>query len=101
MKKYKSSVQLNLMNFKGKVFKSLAELVRAGVKNAHGFSATSGISDLRLESWAIVIRFATQEKKQEFINTLQTVLNPQILKKMQIKDLTPTNNVVRSIRWVK
>ncbi|MDO9215200.1 MAG: hypothetical protein Q8Q54_16225 [Methylococcales bacterium] len=98
MKKFKYSIQLGIQDFKGKQFKVLACMIRSGVYNEHGFLATKGMTDSRLEEWSIVIRFATQKNKERFEESLQ-LLHPQVLKEMRIKDLNPSVRVVKPIRW--
>jgi len=103
MRKFNSSLQLDLskifptkrkiyMNIKE--FKILADAIRSGIKNEHGYKATTDITDLRLRKWPIVIRFVDQENRNSFESSLRNIINPNLLTQMKIKHLTPSDNGV-------
>lgn len=102
MKKFQSSLQLDISHinqFGGKPFKMIADMIRSGIKNEHGFRATKNITDSRLGSWPIVIRFVDQKNRNRFENSLREIIRPQILRQMNIKHLNPNDDVIRPVRW--
>lgn len=100
-KEYKSSLSLNLTKFQGTEFKILCDTVRSGVKQEHGFRALKNLTDHRFSSWSIVIRFATRENRNHFIQYLKNLLAHSIYRKMEIKKLIPKGNRLRPTRFLK
>ena len=96
---FQSSLQLDIRQFYGKTFKVIADMIRSGIKNEHGFKATKGITDLRLGSWPIVIRFVDQKNRNRFERSLKKILHPQVLRQIDIKHLNPKDDVIRPVRW--
>ncbi len=74
MKKiYSKSLRLDLTKFHGKPFKVLCDAVRSGVKQEHGFAAQKGLTDNRLASWPIIIRFTANQNRERFIKLINRI----------------------------
>jgi hypothetical protein len=99
-KKYGASLQLTLQQLNGKAFKVVADTIRSGISNEHGFRANKGVTDERFKQWSIVIRFATIENRTRFLNTMKRVLHPRLVELIAFKPLTPRAGVEKPYRWV-
>jgi hypothetical protein len=97
-KKFQVSLQLDVRQFNGKKFKVIADTIRSGIKNEHGFKALKGITDSRLKAWPIVVRFATKKNRQRFENVVMQILRPSVLSQIDIKHLIPRGSVVKPVR---
>lgn len=98
--KYGASLQLNLQFLKGKVFKIVADTIRSGISNEHGFRANKGVTDERFQQWPIVIRFATIENRTRFLDTMERVLHPHLFTLIDVKKLKPLPGAEKPYRWV-
>lgn len=101
IKKYEKSLKLNVTKFCGKKFKILCDTIRSGVKQEHGFRATKGITDKRLEVWPIVIRFSADTNRERFIKSLRSLLSSNTLAKMDCKKLKPTSRSPKATRFAE
>lgn len=99
-RKYSASLELTLQPLNGKVFKVVADTIRSGISNEHGFRANKGVTDERFKQWTIVIRFATVENRTRFLNTMKRVLHPGLIDLIALKQLTPRPGVEKPYRWV-
>ena len=98
-KQFNASIQLDLRNLKGKLFKVVADTVRSGISNEHGFKAKKNITDHRLERWPIVIRFSTAENRESFVATMEQALHPRVVNVMDFKLLKPKSAKAEPYRW--
>ncbi|GHU18118.1 hypothetical protein FACS189475_03070 [Betaproteobacteria bacterium] len=99
MSKYERSIQIDLRKLDGKLFKVVADAIRSGIKNEHGFQATKGIRDNRLALWPIVIRFYSAENRDSFVDTLKRMFHPNIMKHINFKRLKPHLQAEKPCRW--
>lgn len=97
---FQASLKLDLTHLHGKVFKVVAELIRSAIKNEHGYKATEGISDSRLQTWPIVIRFTNKKCRERFEKVINEVMNPDIIAKIGITHLKPGIAVTRPVRMM-
>ncbi len=97
-KKFQASLQLDLRQINDKLFKVIADTIRSGIKNEHGFKALKGITDLRLKAWPIVVRFATKKNRQRFENVVMQIFHPRVLRQIDIKHLNPRGSAVKPVR---
>lgn len=98
--KFDVSVKMSLRSLKGKAFKATADTIRSGISNEHGFAANKGVTDERLKKWPIVIRFATIENRTRFLDTMNQVLHPQLVARLDFQPLRPTPEVEKPYRWI-
>lgn len=84
---YSSSLLLNITMVKGKLFKVLAETVRACIKNQHGYKATLGLTDTCLGKCPVFIRFTDRESRDNFEKVLLQVLHPNLSRKITLKHM--------------
>lgn len=91
MSTFTRSVSLNVtsLNNKGKIFKLVTEMVRAAVKNIHGYAAQKGLRDETFRTCDVIIRFANGKKRDEFASLLEQVLKPALYQKIQIRFKRP------------
>jgi hypothetical protein len=95
---YNYSLKLNLTGFSGKPFKVLTDLVRSAVKQEHGYNATKGLTDRRLQAWPIMIRFRRRQNRDSFETVLKDTLSPRVLRKMSIEHFRPRDKNVGPVR---
>ena len=98
---YQFSLTVSLRALKGKPFKVVADTLRSAVKNEHGYKATAGLTDARLASWSITIRFSTDANRRRFEDTLEQVLHPQVFLRMAIKNSKPSKDLSKPVRMIK
>ena len=98
---YQASLQLDLTSLHGKILKAVADLVRNGIKNIHGYAATTGISDERLSQWKIIVRFATKECRDRFEDVITQVIHPDLIEKIIVKRMKPMGSVTRPVRILR
>jgi len=99
-KKYGASLELHLQKLNGKTFKVVADAIRSGISNEHGFRANKGVTDERFKQWPIVIRFATKANRKRFLSTMTQVLHPRLVELIALRLLTPRPGVEKPYRWV-
>ena len=98
---YSVRVDLRQIRPSGKDFKLLADLIRAGVKNEHGFSALKGLTDQRLKQWPVAIRFKTAKNRESFYNGIQRLLRPTLVKIIGLKPSYPNTNKSKPIKYIR
>jgi len=103
MKPYSLSVKIDLREFvtKDKVFKLAADVVRSGVKNEHGYSATKGLTDNRLGRWPVAIRFKTAKNRTDFCNNMKQLLHPTIIKKLGLQATLPKIKKTEPVKYLR
>jgi predicted regulator of amino acid metabolism with ACT domain len=99
MEKLTKSLRLNLTSFHGKKFKIISDTIRSGIKQEHGFMATKGITDKRLKTWPIIIRFTTGTNRRSFITSMKSILSSNTLREINAKKLKPTCKSPRTTRF--
>jgi hypothetical protein len=98
-KQFNTSLEIDLRTLKGKPFKVVADALRSGISNEHGFRANRGITDSRLACWPIVIRFSTEDNRESFVTTMETALHPKVLSAMRFRYLKPKSRTAKPYRW--
>lgn len=98
-KKYEASLQADCRQLDDDVRKIVLDAFRSGIKNEHGFKATKGLTDSRLEKWPVVIRFTAPGTRESFKMKLTKALHPKVLSAMSLKYLKPSVAVTKPIRW--
>lgn len=96
---FKCSLKIDLTGFSGKTFKVLSDIVRSGIRQEHGPRAIKGVTDSRLNCWPLVIRFSTEQNRDDFMDTLEEICSPLILKRLGIQYGRPNRSNVTPIRW--
>jgi len=97
--KLKKSIKIDLTSFSGKKFKILCEIVRSGVKQEHGYRATKGLTDERLLSWPIIIRFDSNKNRENYLMGIKGIVNSTIIKKMGCNKLKPIGKAPKAIKF--
>jgi hypothetical protein len=95
---FSASVSIDISRFYGKIFKLLADMVRSGIKNQHGFQATKGITDAVLLRGPLIIRFATKRHRDSFLSSFHSLLNLNTLKMLQIHNMCPASTVTKPVK---
>lgn len=98
-KHFNASLEIDLRTLKGKLFKVVADAVRSGISNEHGFRANKNITDFRLACWPIVIRFSTAKNRERFVTTMESVLHPKVVSAMKFRWLKPKLPTAEPYRW--
>jgi len=98
---YSVRVDLRKINPLGKDFKLLADLIRSGVKNEHGFIALKGLTDQRLEQWPVAIRFKTAKNRASFYNSMQRLLRPTLVKMIGLTPTYPNAGQSKPIKYIR
>ena len=98
----KASLKIDLRSLKEreKLFKVVAEMIRSAIKNQHGYKATEGISDSRLQSWPIVIRFTSKESRKRFEQVISEAIHPDLLESIGITHMKPVGSLNSHVRMV-
>jgi len=98
-KQFNASLEVDLRTLKGRLFKVVADTLRSGISNEHGFKANKNVTDSRLACWPIVIRFSTAENRERFVTTMETALHPMAVSAMRFRCLKPKSQTVAPYRW--
>jgi hypothetical protein len=98
---FQASLQLDLRLLSGKLFKVVADAIRSGIKNEHGYRATKGINDTRLQTWPIIIRFTNKEYRERFEDVMKQTIHPDLIAKILIKHLKPMGSATRPVRMAR
>lgn len=99
--RYSVTVDLRSINTWGKAFKNVANLIRSGVMNEHGFAALKGLTDLRFRNWSIAIRFKTADNRDRFCRDIRRVLHPSVAERIVLKTTTPRRGLSHPIRFLQ
>lgn len=90
MTTHNRSVTVDLRSIKTrKEFMLVTSLIRSCVVIQHGFAATTGLTDSRFRNWSLAIRFKTAKNRDEFYSGIQSVLHPNLFKKIGFKSTIP------------
>jgi hypothetical protein len=98
---YFRSLEMDISMLKGKRFKLLADLIRSGVKNQHGFRAQKGLTDDYLKEGPFTIRFRTAKHRERFISLFNTLLCDRLLEKIKLRKTKPRKPSTRPIRFAR
>lgn len=99
-KKYQASLQADCRHLDKDIRKIVFDALRSGIKNEHGYLATKGLTDTKLQTWPVVIRFSALRTRESFKIKLKKALHPNVVQALALKDLCPSDSVYKPFRLV-
>lgn len=103
MKGHRYSVRVDLRKISewAKDLKLIADIIRSGIKNKHGFAALKGLTDLRFARWPIAVRFKASDSRANIYGRMHRLLHPDIIALIGLKLTSPDAGRLQSIRYLR